>query len=74
MTRWYNKELHDLHSSQYIIWLIKSQRMGWVVYVPCMVANRNSYRVLVGKTEGEKPLGRPCHRWVHNIKMSLQKM
>jgi hypothetical protein len=71
--RQYSEELHDLHSSQYIISSIKSQRMRWVGYVACMGANRNTYGVLVGKHEGEKPLGSPRHRWEHNIKMNLKK-
>lgn len=42
-------------------------------YVACMGANRNAYRALMCKTEGEKPLGIPCHRWEHNINMSLNR-
>jgi hypothetical protein len=36
-----------------------------------MGAKRNRYRILVGKPEGERPLGRTRHRWVDNIKMDL---
>jgi hypothetical protein len=32
---------------------------------------RNAYRILVGKPEGKRPLGRPRRRWVYNIKMDL---
>jgi hypothetical protein len=35
---------------------------------------RNAYRILVGKPEGRRPLGRPRHRWVHNIKMDLREI
>jgi hypothetical protein len=35
---------------------------------------RNSYRILVGKPEGERPLGRPRRRWVNNIKMDLREV
>jgi hypothetical protein len=37
-------------------------------------AKRNAYRILVGKPKGEKPLGRPRHRWVNNIKMDLREI
>jgi hypothetical protein len=36
-----------------------------------MGQGRNMYRLLVGKPEGKRPLGRPRHRWMHNIKMNL---
>ena len=39
-----------------------------------MVERRGAYRVLVGKPEGKKPLGRPRHRWVVNIKMDLEEV
>ena len=35
---------------------------------------RGIYRVLVGKPEGKRPLGRPRHRWENNIKMDLQEV
>jgi hypothetical protein len=35
---------------------------------------RNAYRILVGKPEGKRPLGRPRHRWVDNIKMDLREI
>jgi hypothetical protein len=38
-----------------------------------MVETRNAYRILVGKQEGERPLGRPRRRWVDNIKMDLRE-
>jgi hypothetical protein len=37
-----------------------------------MGQKRNAYRILVGKPEGNRPLGRPRHRWVDNIKMGLR--
>ena len=39
-----------------------------------MGEKRGSYRVLVGKLEGKRPLGRPRHRWVNNIRMDLQEV
>jgi len=45
-----------------------------VGHVACMWESRSVYRVLVGKPEGKRPLGRPRHRWEDNIKMNLQEM
>jgi hypothetical protein len=36
-----------------------------------MVEKKNAYRILVGKPEGKRPLGRPRRKWVYNIKMNL---
>jgi len=46
--------------------------MSWAVHVACMGERKGIYRVLVGKPEGNRPLGRPRHRWEDNIKMYLQ--
>ena len=43
-------------------------------HVACMGDRRGVYRVLVGKPEGKRPLGRPRHRWEDNIKMDLQEV
>jgi len=40
----------------------------------CMRERRGVYRVLVGKPEGKRPLGRPRHRWEDNINMDLQEV
>jgi len=69
-----NEELTALYSSPNIIWVIKSRRMRWVGHVACMEAGRGAYRVLVGKHYGNRPLGRPRHRWGNNIKMNLQEV
>jgi hypothetical protein len=67
----HNKELRELYSSQSIIRIIKSRRMRWVGHVARMGEKRSAYRLLVGKPEGKRPLGRPILRWVDNIKMDL---
>ena len=54
--------------------MIKSRRKRWVGYVACMGDSRGVYRVLVGKTEGKSPLGRPRLKWEDNIKMDLQEL
>jgi hypothetical protein len=67
----HNKELHDLYSSQSIIRIIKSRRMRWTGHVARMKEKRNAYRLLMGKPERKRPLGRPRRRWVDNIRMNL---
>jgi hypothetical protein len=66
-----NKELHGLYSSPSIIRIIKPRRMRWADHVARMGENRVAYRLLVGKPEGKRPLGRPRRRWVDNIKMDF---
>ena len=48
--------------------------MGWAGQVARMGEERGAYRVLVGKPEGRRPLGRPRRRWVDNIRMDLQEV
>ena len=57
--RLHNEELNDLYCSPNIVWVIKSGRMRWAGHVARMGVERGVYRVLVGKPEGRKPLGRP---------------
>jgi hypothetical protein len=52
--------------------MIKLRRMRWARHVARMWEKRNAYRILVGKPEGKRPLGRPRRRWVGNIKMDLR--
>jgi hypothetical protein len=52
--------------------MIKSRRMRWAGHVARMGETRNAYRILVGKPEGKRPLGRPRRRWVDNIKIDLR--
>jgi hypothetical protein len=54
--------------------LIKSRRMRWAGYVACMEEGRKVYRVLVGKREGKRPLGRPRRRWEYGIRMDLREI
>jgi hypothetical protein len=67
----HNKDLHDLYSSPSIIRIMKSRRMRRAGHVARMGEKRNAYRLLVGKTEGKRPLGRPRRRWLDNIRMDL---
>jgi len=70
----HNEELNDLYSSPNIVRVIKSRRMRWAGHVAHMGEERGAYRVLVGKLEGRRPLGRPRRRWVDNIRMDLQEV
>jgi len=72
--RLHNEELNDLYCSSNIVRVIKSRRMRWDGHVARMGEVRGLCRVLVGKLEGRRPLGRPRRRWVHNIRMDLQEV
>jgi hypothetical protein len=67
----HNEELHNLYCSPSIIRIIKSRRIRWAGYAARMGEKRSVYRLLVGKPEGKRPLGRPRCRWIDNIKMDL---
>jgi hypothetical protein len=67
----HNEELHNLYPSPSIIIMIKARRMRWAGHVARMGEKGSVYRLLVGKPEGKRPLGRPRRRWIHNIKMNL---
>jgi hypothetical protein len=70
----HNDELHDLYSSPNIVRVIKSRRMRRAGHVARMVQGRGAYRVLVGRPEGKRPLGRRMRRWEDNIKMYLREI
>jgi hypothetical protein len=72
--RLHNEELNDLYSSPNIVRVIKLRRMRWAGHVARMGEGRGAYRVLVGRPEGRRPLGRPRRRWGNNIKMDLQEV
>jgi hypothetical protein len=67
----HNEELQDLYSSPSIIRIIKARRMRWAGHVVRMREKSNAYRLLVGKPEVRRPLGRPRRMWVDNIRMDL---
>ena len=70
----HNEDLSDLYSSPNIVRVITSRRMRWVGHVARIGEERGAYRVLVGKPEGKRPLGRHRRRWVDNIRMDLQEV
>ena len=59
-----HEELNDLYSSPNIVRVIKSRRMSWAGHVPRMEEGRRVRKVLEGKPEGKRPLGRPRRRWI----------
>jgi hypothetical protein len=70
----HNEELNDLYCSPDIVRVMKLRRMRWAGHVACMGERRGIYRVLEGKSEGYRPLGRPRLKWEDNIKMDLQEV
>jgi transcription termination factor 2 len=70
----HNEELNDLYTSPNIVRVVKSRRMRWAGHVARMGEDRGVYRVLVGKPEEKRPLGRPRRRYKDNIKMDIQEV
>jgi hypothetical protein len=70
----HNEKLHNLYSLPSIIRMMKSRRIRWAAHVARMVKTRNAYRILVGKPEGKRPLGRPRRRWVGNNKLDHREI
>ena len=66
----HNEELNNLYCPSNIVRVLKSRRKR----VARMGEGRGVYRILVGKPEGKRPLGRPRRRWEDNIKMDLQEV
>jgi hypothetical protein len=69
--RLHNKELYALYSSPNIIRVTKLRRLRWAGHLAHVGDSRGAYRVLVGKPEGRRRLGRPRRRWEDNIKMGF---
>ena len=63
-----------MYPSPNIVRVIKSRINRWAGHVASMGEARGTYRVLVGKPHGRRPLGRPRHRWVDNIRTDLQEV
>jgi hypothetical protein len=70
----HNEELYNLYSSPNIVRVVKSRRMILAGHVARMGEGRVVHRVLLGKPEGKRPLGRPWLRWEDNIKMDLREV
>ena len=70
----HNEKLNDLYCSPNIMRAIKSRRMRWAGHVALMEAQRGVYKILVGKHEGKRPLGRPRRRWEDNIMMGFHEV
>jgi hypothetical protein len=69
-----NEELNNLYSSPSIVRMTKSRRMRWAGHVARTGEGKGVYRVLVGKPEGRRPLGRPRRRWEDNIRMDFREV
>jgi hypothetical protein len=67
----HSDELHSLFSSPHVVTVIKSRRMRWAGHVARMGEGRGVYRVLIGRPEGKRSLGRPRHTWEDNISWTL---
>jgi hypothetical protein len=65
--------VNDLYSSPNIVWVIKSRKI-WAGHVARIGERRGIYKVLVGRPEEKRPLGRPRPTWEDNIKMDLQEV
>jgi hypothetical protein len=70
----YNEELKNMYLLPNVIRMMKSRRMRWAGHVAQMGKKRHAYRILKGKPEGKRPLGRPICRWVGNVKIDLREV
>ena len=70
----HTEELNSLYSSPNIVRVIKSRRLKWAGHVARMEEGRGVHKVLVGKPDGKRPLGRPRRRWEDNINMDIEEV
>jgi hypothetical protein len=70
----HNEELHGLYCSPSIVRVIKARRMRWAGHVLRMGEVRGAYKILVGRSERRRPLGRSRRRWEDNIKMDFREI
>jgi hypothetical protein len=70
----HKEELHELYSSPSIIRIIKKRRMRGAGHIARMGEKRNAFKLMVGKPDGKRPLGRPRRWWVDNIRMDLLEL
>jgi hypothetical protein len=70
----HSEELHNLYSTPDIIRQVKSRRMRWAGHVARKGEERKVNKVLVGKPEGKRPLGRPSRKWENGIRMDLREI
>jgi hypothetical protein len=70
----HNEEVYGPVILTNITCVTKSRRIRCAGHVACMGERKGAYRVLMGKPEGKRPLGRPRHRWEYNTKMDLQEL
>jgi hypothetical protein len=73
-TKLHNEGLHTLYPSPSTITIIKPRTMRWAGCVARIEEKSDANRILVGKPEGKRPLGRPRSRWVDNIKIDLREI
>jgi hypothetical protein len=71
--RLHNEELHNLYTSPNIVNTITSRSMRWAGHVACTGKMKNTYKILAGKPERKRPLGRPQRRWEDNIRMDVRE-
>jgi len=71
---YYNVMRNLMVSSLHTLRVIKSRKIRWAGHVARLGEKRGVYRILVGKPEGKRQLGRPRRRWEDNIKMDLHEV
>jgi hypothetical protein len=69
-----SEELHNMYSSPDVTRLIKPRRMRWAEHVSCIGQEKKLHKVLVGKPEGKRPLGKPRRRRENGIRMDVMEI